>query len=123
MMADDRSVSGLILSSEAVIDATLSQIIGKDMASGLLGHATCVLEWAVRAAAVKALKAVGIRAGPAIGPEQRELIVQVLNKIKHDRVKPVRIAAADTLALYTELQVIFLRNGLSRDCILALLAF
>ena len=105
MMADDRSVSGLILLTEAMSPSTLSQIIGKDAASGLLGHATCVPEWAVRAAAVKGLKAVGIRGGWNVGAEQKDKILQVLNKVKHDRVKPVRIAAADALALYTELQV------------------
>lgn len=105
MMVDDRSVSGLILLPEAMNQSTLSQIIGKDADSGLLGHATCVPEWAVRAAAVKGLKAVGIRAGLTIEAEQRERVLHLLNKIKHDRVKPVRIAAADTLALYIELQV------------------
>ena len=83
----------------------MGDIIGHDLHTGLLGCANNVSDWAIRTAAVKGLKAVCITAGLLIKPEQCKMILGVLNKVKHDKVKPVRMATTDTLAVYMELQV------------------
>lgn len=46
-----------------------------------------------------------VRTGPCLNASQLDTVVKAVQKVKHDKVKPVRAAASDALALYFELQV------------------
>ena len=105
MLPDDRTVAGLITLPESRKPHTIGLVIGKGSSTGLLENVSNVSEWAVRGAAAKALKAVGIAAGMSLEAFQVEDILRVLNIVKHDKVKPVRTIAADALALFLDLQV------------------
>ena len=105
---DCTSVSGLIAMRPDSMQPYLSQIIGQpagpDSAppSGLLGCCTCQ-DWLVRKAAVDGLRAIAVGAG--MHQDECQATISAVASVKHDKMRPVRTAAGETLFVLKDLQV------------------
>ena len=73
--------------------------------TGLLGS-TLSPDWAVRKAAADGIRAAAVILGPALLSLDLGTIVSALNPLKFDKMKPVRSAAIEALAILSHLQVV-----------------
>lgn len=91
------------MEAESVIPY-LACLVGDPGEGGLLGCLSSA-EWALRRAAIEAIRAVLIARGPDLSVSLAAATASAVSAVKHDNAKPVRVVAAETHALLAALTV------------------